>query len=369
MKLGNAKKSSPIRILLNPRNQIIPILIGLGVAGYLFYSDYDAEAFNSISWSWWTLVWFSCAFLMVVTRDIGYMYRIRVLTNKEIKWGNAFDIIMLWEFASAISPSVVGGSGVALFIVNKEGIKLGRSTAVVMVTALMDELFYILMVPLVIFIVGSASLFPVDMQKEILGYSLGTKEIFVVGYIFIFILTSIISFAVFIRPQEFRRFLIRIFSLRILKRWRKGAVETGSDIVTTSTQLKKEKWSFWAKAFGATLFSWTARFWVVNFLIMAVTSVSFTFGEHMLIYARQLVMWVIMLISPTPGSAGIAEFAFKGFLGEFIMPIGLAASIVILWRLLTYFLYLILGTIVLPNWIRRTYLKRNLIKFKDPIKA
>jgi len=133
--------------------------------------------------------------------------------------------------------------------------------------------------------------------------------------------------------------------------------------------LKKEKWSFWAKAFGATLFSWTARFWVVNFLIMAVTSVSFTFGEHMLIYARQLVMWVIMLISPTPGSAGIAEFAFKGFLGEFIMPIGLAASIVILWRLLTYFLYLILGTIVLPNWIRRTYLKRNLIKFKDPIKA
>ena len=44
---------------------------------------------------------------------------------------------------------------------------------------------------------------------------------------------------------------------------------------------------------------------------MAVTSVSFTFGEHMLIYARQLVMWVIMLISPTPGSAGIAEFAFK----------------------------------------------------------
>lgn len=361
-----AKKRSPVRTLLNPRNQLIPIVLGLGVAGYLFYSDFNPEAYSAIQWTWTTLFFTLCALIMVVVRDLGYMYRIRILTGKEISWRNAFDVIMLWEFASAISPSVVGGSGVALFIVNREGIKLGRSTAVVMVTALLDELFYIIMVPIVLLLTGVGNLFPVDLQKEIFGISLGTREIFIVGYAFILLLTSIITFAIFYSPQQFRRLLIRIFSFRLLKRWRKGAVETGDDIIVTSRQLKGEKKEFWLKAFGATLFSWTARFWVVNFLIMAVTGATFTFGEHLMIYARQLVMWVIMLISPTPGSTGVAEFAFQGFLAEYIVPIGLVASIIFIWRILTYYLYLIVGSIVLPGWIRRTYLKRKLITFKTP---
>lgn len=362
-----AKKSSPVRTLLNPRNQIIPIVLGLSVAGYLLYSDWNPDAYKAIQWNGYTLLFLFLALLMVATRDLGYMYRIKVLTKHEISWRKAFDVIMLWEFASAISPSVVGGSGVALFIVNREGIKLGRSTAVVMVTALMDELFYILMVPIVILLAGTQNLFPVELRKEFFGITLGTKDVFVVGYIFILILTSIITFAIFFKPQAFRRLLIRLFSFRLLKKWRKGAVETGNDIITTSRQLKGEKLKFWFQAFGATLFSWTARFWVVNFLIMAVTATSFSFADHMLIYARQLVMWVIMLISPTPGSTGVAEFAFQGFLGEFIVPIGLLASIILIWRILTYYLYLIMGSLVLPNWIRRTYLKRKLIKFKNPV--
>lgn len=361
-----AKKNSPVRTLLNPRNQIIPIVLGLGVAAYLLYSDFNPEAYKAIQWNAKALLFVFLALLMVAIRDVGYMFRIRILTNNEISWRNSFDVIMLWEFASAISPSVVGGSGVALFIVNREGIKLGRSTAVVMVTAMLDELFYILMVPLVIVVVGTSQLFPVELQKEFFGVSLGTREIFVVGYFFILLLTSVIMFAVFFKPHAFRRFLIRIFSFRWLKKWRSNAIETGNDIITTSSQLKNQNFSFWAKAFGATIFSWTARFWVVNFLIMAITAQSFSFGQHMLIYARQLVMWVIMLISPTPGSTGVAEFAFQGFLQEFIVPIGLVASIVLIWRLLTYYLYLILGSVVLPGWIRRTYLKRKLITFKKP---
>ena len=59
---------------------------------------------------------------MVVIRDLGYMYRIRVLTDKYLSWRKSFDVIMLWEFASALTPSVVGGSGIAIFILNREKI-------------------------------------------------------------------------------------------------------------------------------------------------------------------------------------------------------------------------------------------------------
>ncbi|UTW64191.1 flippase-like domain-containing protein [bacterium SCSIO 12741] len=360
------KKSSPVRQLLSPRRVFIPIAIGLAVAGWMLWREFDPQVLSKIHWTGWTAIWLLFALVMVAVRDLGYMYRIRILTDKEIKWRNSFDVIMLWEFASAISPSVVGGSAIALFIVNREGISLGRSTAVVMVTAFLDELFYIIMVPIVLFVVGTANLFPAELQKELLGFSLGAKQIFYVGYGFIVLLTSIIISSIFFFPRGFKRLIVGFTYLSFLKRWRADAIQTGNDIITTSKELRGKPFSFWGKAFGATLFSWTARFWVVNFLILAVGSLSF--GEHMMVYARQLVMWVIMLISPTPGGTGVAEFMFSKFLGDYIAT-GFAEVIALMWRLLTYYPYLFVGAIVLPGWVRRVYLKRRLITFKRPESA
>ena len=39
--------------------------------------------------------------------------------------------------------------------------------------------------------------------------------------------------------------------------------------------------------------------------------------EHFLIYSRQLTMWIILLISPTPGGSGIAEFIFKTLVDDY----------------------------------------------------
>jgi uncharacterized protein (TIRG00374 family) len=349
-------KSQEALKLFTPRRIAIPVIIGLGAASYMLLSNFDIEAFKKVEVNSTFVFCILLAFAMMLIRDLAYMYRIRVLTDKQLTWRKAFDVIMLWEFASAITPSVVGGSGVALFILNKEGINLGRSTAVVMVTALLDELFYLLMVPLVLLMVGVNNLFPVELQKEIFGITFGTKGIFISGYIFILILTSTITYAVFISPVRFKKILFSIFKIRILKKWRLSAVRTSNDLIITSNELKGKPISFWAKAFGSTLFSWTARFWVVNFIILAFASASFQ--QHMLIYARQLVMWVIMLISPTPGGSGIAEFAFSGFLREFT-PTGLSEALALLWRLISYYPYLFIGAIVLPRWIKRVFSSNN----------
>ena len=65
-------------------------------------------------------------------------------------------------------------------------------------------------------------------------------------------------------------------------------------------------------------------------------------------------MWVIMLVSPTPGGTGIAEFAFQGFLADFT-PLGLAGLLAVIWRLFSYYPYLIIGFFVLPKWLKRVY--------------
>ena len=134
-------------------------------------------------------------------------------------------------------------------------------------------------------------------------------------------------------------------------------IGVGDDIITTSEELKGKNTVWWAKAFASTYVSWTARYWVVNCLILAFANPANIlvdgFGDHMLIYARQLVMWVIMLISPTPGGSGIAEFAFSGFLKDFI-PLGLVGALALIWRLISYYPYLFVGALVLPRWIKAT---------------
>ena len=72
------------------------------------------------------------AVLFMFGRDIGYIIRIRVLSGGELSWLQAFRVIMLWEFTSAITPSAVGGTSVAIIYVHKEGISVGRSSAIVM---------------------------------------------------------------------------------------------------------------------------------------------------------------------------------------------------------------------------------------------
>jgi uncharacterized protein (TIRG00374 family) len=75
-------------------------------------------------------------------------------------------------------------------------------------------------------------------------------------------------------------------------------------------------------------------------------------------------MWVILLISPTPGGTGVAEFFFPVFLGEFIGQ-GLSTPLAILWRLISYYPYIFIGVLVLPVWIRRVYFgKRRSIRFR-----
>ena len=394
---GNEKE---IRSSFRMRRVLLPVLIGMLAAGWLLWSDLSKERFEqvtdgpgdyawigsdevgampdltdpeqfvkvedgsgeyrlmkttdilgSIEWTWYSTVWMIMAVIATAFRDLGYIYRIRVLSDGRLNWRQAFDVTMLWEFASALTPSVVGGSGVAMFIISREGVPLGRATSIVLVTALMDELFYVVMVPIVFLLVGAGQLFPEQLDNAFWG--LPIKTIFWIGYSMILTLVLLIFYGVFFRPRAFKYILLNIFRLRFLRRWRPLVIKVGDDIVTTSAELRDKGAGFWSKAFLSTVFSWGSRFIVVNFIAAAF----FNVHDHLLLYARQLIMWVILLISPTPGGSGVAEVAFSGFFRDLLPAVGYIGAIAVVWRLLSYYLYLFVGTIVLPRWLRRSGVK------------
>ncbi len=332
---------------------VLAVILGISVSAYLIIGDFSQQSYEGIQWGFTAIMFLLLAIILEAIRDIAYMYRIRLMTDGAINWKKSFQVIMLWEFASALTPSVVGGSAVALFIVNKEIKNVGKSTAIVMITALLDELFYIIMVPIVFIFIGSSELF-INTEFKLFNFgTFPTKTIFFIGYGFILLLTTIITFAVFFHPKFFKNILHTVFSLPILRRWIESIDKVGDDIIITSKEMKHKSISFWAKAFGATLISWMARFAVINALILVLIG----HGDQILIFARQLIMWVILLISPTPGGSGVAEFMLPKFLGEFMNPY--SNEIALGWRLLSYYSYLLIGSIVLPVWLRRIYKKQK----------
>ncbi|MFA8449058.1 MAG: YbhN family protein [Bacteroidales bacterium] len=337
---------------LKPSRIIYPIIIGLLVSSYLLIKQLSsgAETFSFFHWTYQAVFYFIIAIAMMVVRDLAYMYRVRVLTNGFLSWKKSFDIIMLWEFSSAISPSVVGGTAPAIYFFYKEGLNGGKSTAVVLTAIFLDELFFIIMVPLMYLFFGW-KVFP--SQEGLIMSNISTY--FLVGYFVIFVYTLFLAYALFINPYTFKSFLSWIFLFPLIRRWRLNVRKSANQLITTSKELKGRSFAFWLKAFISTCLSWTGRYWVVNFLFMAFFADRLGFFENFLIYARQLTMWIILLVSPTPGGSGIAEIFFSDFLGDFIPNLAWAIPLALLWRLISYYPYLFIGSIILPRWVKRVY--------------
>jgi glycosyltransferase 2 family protein len=340
-----------------PTRIVWPIAIGLGAATYLLINNFDRAAFQSINWTWSSLFWITMALMMMVVRDGAYMIRIRALTDQELNWRKSFNVIMLWEFASALAPGMLGGGFIfAIFILNRERINMGRSITAIMLSSFQDGVFLVLMAPLVYFTIGRDRLFSTIDVMNISPVRFG-DEFFVwfwVVYAIILVYKIIVAYALFINPRFIKVLLVKLFSLPLLRRWKRNALETGNQLIVASNGLKNKNTKFWFNSFAGTFFSWTARYSIVNCLILAFHNVPI---DNYLIFARQVVMGITILVSPTPGGSGIAEFMFINFLGEFI-PKGLSASMGLLWRLVSYYPYLFIGAIILPRWIR-SHLRRD----------
>ena len=389
-------EESEVKRQLSTRKIWLPVLLGLAMAGYLLHSSLNEKRYTpstegkyvwvdsngdglmdpssddefkkvekgqgefmrmtarktlrEVDWGGRALLFLGFAILCLFIRVLAYILRLKVLSDGAFTWRQCRDIVLLWEFASALTPSVVGGSAVAVFFLNREGMNLGKSTAIVMVTAMMDELFYVSMVPITLLTLGGANLFPDTWNMTLFGQSLTAEGFFWVGYGFTFVILMILIYAVFISPRAFRYILLKMFSLPFLKRWKYTIIEWGNDLMTTSKELKTKPLSYWLKGLAATYTSWTFRFILLNcLLLMVVPDIN-----NVLAFGKQLVMWMIMLISPTPGSSGVAEFAFYQFFGGSMVPLALVGLLAILWRLLTYFPYLFAGVLILPRWLSRT---------------
>ncbi len=329
---------------------ILPTIIGLGVILYMFMGEFNLDEIKQISITSHTVFWIFIAFCFMLGRDTGFVIRYRYLTEKKLSWKQCIKVTLLAEFGTAITPSSVGGSSLAVLFLAKENIPVGRSTAMVFVTLLLDEMFFVVTFPILLIFIPFQELF-----SDTSTFGTSVLSLFIVAYIVKLLLCLLLIVGLFFNPRAIRWLILKIFRLPFLRRWHKSAEKAGDDLIISAKEIQGKKFSFWFPLIVATILSWSSRYLVVNAIFMAFFGVN----DNLLIFARQFIMWIVMVISPTPGGSGFSEFIFGEYLGEFIPLKGVVPLIILLWRLLTYYNYLFVGAMIVPRWVKSSFGKNK----------
>ncbi|HMO37899.1 MAG TPA: lysylphosphatidylglycerol synthase transmembrane domain-containing protein [Saprospiraceae bacterium] len=336
---------------------IIPVLIGLGAVSYLLWRQFDPQEFANIEWTRHTFTWMGIAILTFVLWHLAYSARLRILSRGAFGWLKSIELIAIWEFASAVSPSAVGGSTVAFFILAQEKLPTAKTTMIVLYTIMLDGFFFIVTIPVLYALFGNSILRPDAVGIADVGawaFYFGAAYAVMTSYSLFF------YYGIFINPNQLKRILALITKLPWLNRYHRKAISLGNDMIVASKELREQGFRFHFMAGLVTFVIWTLRFLILSSCIIAfVDTIPLDFGTQFELYARLETMFLIFLFSPTPGGAGVIELLFGGFLKDYILSPTVSTVISMFWRVLTYYTYLIIGVVVIPNWINNILNERR----------
>lgn len=353
--MADTQSSNPLS-LFTLRRVMLPVAIGIAVSVYLVVvvSKIDTTKLSQIPLTMHLVYGLLLAILTVIVRDLAYVYRIWKLTGHRLSFFKCLEIILLWEFGSSVTPASVGGITLALFILRKEKISLGKGASIIMLCSYFDNLAFVTVFSGLFLLLG-----PKMFDLSAVCTDLGNNNIFSafrtlgeyvwIGFIAVAVIGGLLGFSIFVRPGWARTFFKRVANIKWLHKWHDSISLFGEEIWITSHEFKSKGFVFLFKVFIATTISWCARYALANVLIWTFSHIDL---KQLEVFARQCVLRVIIMTPSTPGGSGIAEMSFMALNCDYL-PAGLVSAVAIVWRLFNFYLYLAIGAFVLPRWIAR----------------
>lgn len=324
---------------------LVPVAIGAGVSLWLFRSEFRPGILTDINFDARAIAGILLALLFVVGRDFGLTWRFHTIAHPDLSWRRSLRVDLMCAFTSAITPSAVGGSALAIFFLNREGLNVGRATTLTLTTLFLDELFFVVFCPVILLLLPMADLFGASAHDA--AFMKGVQITFWIVYGGIVAWTAILFTGIILKPSWVKSVMLRLFSLPFLRRWLPSIEQAMCNMEATSQWVKQCSMRWWLQVFFATVVSWFSRYLIVNALFWG-----FVPGVSMLlVFARQFVVWVVLMVSPTPGGSGVSEWMFTEYYGDLIGLPALALTIALVWRLITYYIYLVIGCVLVPGYL------------------
>ena len=208
---------------------VLPVVIGLAVIIWLFNDDLSEVAWRDMRFDARAWIGIALACLFVVGRDFGLTWRFHTISSPDLSWNRALRVDLMCAFTSAITPSAVGGSALAVFYLNREGLAVGRATTLTLTTLFLDELFFVIFCPVIVALIPFEELFGNNPDNAFLQ---GMEIVFWLVYAGIVIWTAILFTGIILRPRFVEKVFGRLFSMRWLRRWQPSVEKMTSNMVS-----------------------------------------------------------------------------------------------------------------------------------------
>ena len=337
---SDADPEEPARGDLSVTNVGISLLLSTLVLAVIAYFTFDAAAFRDLVDHLRPLLLFAAVGVAFARLGVSGWRLSYVSGGRLSVWGGTRGQLA-WDFFSSITPSIVGGGPIAAFYVaHDQDLTVGESAAFMFFCILLDQLWFVVAIPVLI-----VSNFYVDLLPAVAGrVGLWGLMAYFGGLL---AWAALHAYATLFRPRLLLRLAAWCVSWAPLQWARRRVVTEMRSYVRRARSLGTQRPSFYLAGFVLTGLSWVARYGLVVLVIQSV----YENADALALLLRSAAMMLVGLIMPTPGGSGGLEGLYALFIGPLI-PASLVAPTLLTWRLLSYYLFIALGAYLFMHQLR-----------------
>ncbi len=277
---------------------------------------------------------------------VFWSLRIKVLAKsvgESVSFYRCFKIVMVNLFVAAITPSGMGGEPARIYMLSEGNMSGGDATAVTIGERIIDFMFFGATLPLFLLLLG--------MNIDIEGvkyYLISASLILILG-------GAGLAYMV-IRAEKMKKKLRKLESLvtRFVKDEEKKErtmekIESEFMAFATSTRkLFSLNKAYLVTAFFLTMFMWFIDFTIPSLLLIGLGMAP----DWLFMFTVQIIVVLVTVIPISPGGSGLAEFVSYMLYSQ-RMPPSIAAVVVVLWRVLTFYPNLAMGSVYTLHYIAK----------------
>ncbi len=314
---------------------VLSILLSLTSMGLLIYFTYSPGLFDRLYWNRTPGLFIA---LFVVGLRIWFLTaKIRYLSESQLSWIASLRVVLCWEFTSSVTPSTIGGGPMATYVMTRENLSLGQSSAIVIYGIMLDQLILVFVIP-ILFVSG----FYFSVVPENAGW-VGYGAMILI-YLLLLVYALFLTYGVFRNPYVLKRAVNIVFSLPFFRKYRYKIAREAEHLEAYSHELRKKPNSFLYKAFALSTLAWLAKVWLPTIVLL-----SFVPADVLLSFMRSMAMTLAGMFMPTPGGSGGLEGLYALFQGPLMERREFLGITVFMWRLISFYVLVGVGLMAL-SW-------------------
>lgn len=321
------------------RNTIFVLLIAIIVIYFIVKDDFQSIVNNLILANKWLII------LSVVLIFLYWLFRAMSLYliareyKKKIKFRVILQQTLITQFFNGITPFATGGEPMQVYMLTKSGIKVANATNIIVQEFIMYQIALV--------VIGFVALF-LNFRYNICTLSPILGNLILIGFIINISIGLVLLFVSF--SKRFSRAIVNLalklcIKLRIVKnveKAKKSWNEKVEEYNESGTMLKENK-ALFCECVLLNIFS-LALFYLIPYFVFL------SLGYHniglMQVFVSSAFILIVGNFVPMPGGTGGIEFAFSKFF-ELMIPSVALKSALLIWRVITYYLGIIVGGISL----------------------